>query len=80
MPAPTTKAGRSSRPTKAKAKKAKTVTARALLKAVAQVQDRLDLDYAVLTGALCEVIAGHQPTARKAVVRIEQLLAQAGIR
>ncbi|MBN8526244.1 MAG: hypothetical protein J0M02_13000 [Planctomycetes bacterium] len=61
-------------------KPARNVTARALLKSVAQVQERTGIDDLVLIGALCEVVAGHQPTARKAVVRIEALLAQAGIR
>jgi len=62
------------------ARSAKPVTARALLKAVARVQERTGIDDLVLIGALCEVVSGHQPTARKAVARIEALLAQAGIR
>lgn len=60
--------------------KPRPVSARTLLKSVAQVQERTGIDDLVLIGALCEVIAGHQPTARKAVSRIEALLAQAGIR
>lgn len=62
------------------ARTVKPVTARALLKAVARVQERTGIDDLVLIGALCEVVSCHQPTARKAVMRIEALLAQAGIR
>jgi hypothetical protein len=58
----------------------KTIGARTLLKAVAQVQERTGIDDLVLIGALCEVISAHQPTARKAVSRIEALLNAAGIR
>lgn len=68
------------RPVRTPKKPAKPVTARALLKAIARVQDERGLDYAVLLGALCEVISGHQPTARQAVARIEALLDAAGIR
>ncbi len=68
------------RAAKKPARPAKPVTARALLKAIARVQDERGLEYAVLIGALCEVIAGHQPTARQAVKRIEALLDAAGIR
>lgn len=68
------------RPVRKPQKPAKPVTARALLKAIARVQDERGLDYAVLLGALCEVISGHQPTARQAVGRIEALLDAAGIR
>lgn len=58
----------------------KTIGARTLLKAVARVQERTGIDDLVLIGAMCEVISGHQPTARKAVARIEALLSAAGIR
>lgn len=79
MPArrPAKPARRTARPARAAVRP---VGARTLLKAVAQVQERTGIDDLVLIGALCEVIAGHQPTARKAVARIEALLAQAGIR
>lgn len=58
----------------------KTIGARTLLKAVAQVQERTGIDDLVLIGAMCEVISAHQPTARKAVACIEEMLAKAGIR
>ena len=58
---------------------AKVVTARALLRGVAQLQEQRGLDEAVLFGAMCEVIAGHQPTARQTLKRIEKLLDAAGI-
>ena len=59
---------------------AKPVTARQLLRAIAELQEQRGLDEAVLFGALCEVIAGHQPTARQAVGRIAGMLDAAGIR
>ena len=67
---------------KAKAKRptAKAVTARVLLRGLAQLQEQRGLDELVLLGALCEVIAGHQPTARQALVRIQGMLDDAGIR
>jgi hypothetical protein len=58
---------------------AKPVTARALLRGIALLQEQRGLDEAVLFGALCEVIAGHQPTARQALRRIASLLDAAGI-
>lgn len=61
-------------PTRTVKRPAKPVTARSLVKAIARVQDERGLEYAVLIGALCEVISGHQPTARKAVARIKALL------
>lgn len=59
---------------------AKAVTARALLAGIATLQEQRGLDEAVLFGALCEVIAGHQPTARRALARVTALLDAAGIR
>ncbi len=56
------------------------VTARVLLRGLAQLQEQRGLDELVLLGALCEVIAGHQPTARQALTRIQGLLDDAGIR
>ena len=61
-------------------KPAKPVTARALLRSLAQLQEHRGLDETVLLGALCEVISAHQPTARQAVKRIAALLDAAGIR
>ncbi len=58
----------------------KPVTARALLKGIASLQEQRGLDETVLLGALCEVITAHQPTARQALKRIEGMLDQAGIR
>lgn len=74
-----TKAIRTRKPSKPR-KAPKTIGARTLLRSVAQVQERTGIDDLVLIGALCEVISGHQPTARKAVTRIEALLSAAGIR
>jgi hypothetical protein len=69
---------------KAKAKRpaaaAKAVTARVLLRGLAQLQEQRGLDELVLLGALCEVIASHPPTARQALTRIQGMLDDAGIR
>ena len=65
--------------TKAPAK-AKPVTARQLLRGIAQLQEQRGLDETVLLGALCELIAANQPTARQALKRITGMLDQAGIR
>lgn len=59
---------------------ARPVTARALLKAVAGLQRDRDLDGATIIGLLCEVVATHQPTARRATARIADLLDAAGVR
>jgi hypothetical protein len=59
---------------------ARPVTARALLKAVARLQQSRDLDGATVIGLLCEVVAAHPPSARRAVARIEALLDAAGVR
>lgn len=59
---------------------AKAVTARALLAGIASLQEQRGLDEAVLFGALCEVICGHQPTARKALAAIAAMLDAEGIR
>ena len=59
---------------------AKPVTARVLLRGLAQLQEQRGLDELVLLGALCEVIATHPPTARQALTRIQGLLDDAGIR
>ncbi len=67
------------KPTK-KLKNLKPVTARVLLHGLAQLQEQRGLDELVLLGALCEVIAVHQPTARQALRRIAEMLDQAGIR
>jgi hypothetical protein len=56
------------------------VTARVLLRGLAQLQEQRGLDELVLLGALCEVIAGHPPTARQALTRIQGMLDDAGIR
>ena len=68
---------------KTKAKRpaaAKSVTARVLLRGLAQLQEQRGLDELVLLGALCEVIASHPPTARQALTRIQGMLDDAGIR
>jgi len=51
-----------------------------LLRGLAQLQEQRGLDELVLLGALCEVIAGRPPTARQALVRIQGMLDDAGIR
>ena len=63
------------------AKKAKgPVTSRQLLRQLANLEEQRGIDHLVLLGCLCEVIAGHQPTARRAATKIEALLDAAGIR
>ena len=72
--------------TKAKAKPrtarpaAKPVTARLLLRGIAQLQEQRGLDETVMLGALCEVIAANPPTARQALARITAMLDAEGIR
>ena len=65
---------------KRRAAPAKPVSARVLLRELAQLQEQRGLDELVLLGALCEVIATHQPTARQALARIQGMLDDAGIR
>lgn len=69
------------RPAKtARGSTAKPVTARLLLRQVAVVQDDRGLAATTVIGALCEVIASHQPTARRAIATLTGLLDEAGIR
>ena len=56
------------------------VTSRTLLRQIANLEEQRGVDHLVLLGCLCEVIAGHQPTARRAATQIEALLDAAGIR
>jgi hypothetical protein len=61
-------------------KAAKPVTARALLADIAELLEQRGLDHDVILGCLCEVIATHQPTARRAVASIAAILDREGIR
>jgi len=66
---------------KSKAKPAaKAVTARALLKQVAEIQETRGLEPETLVGALCEVIATHQPTARRTSAMLTAMLDAYGVR
>ncbi|MCS6969468.1 MAG: hypothetical protein NZ552_00415 [Planctomycetes bacterium] len=56
------------------------ITARALRRDLLRLQHERGIGDAVLLGALCEVIAAHQPTARQAFARLCALLDQAGVR
>ncbi len=60
--------------------KIRPVTARQLLRGIAQLQEERGLDETLLIGALCELIAANQPTARQALRRIEAMLDAEGIR
>jgi hypothetical protein len=76
----TAKAKSSKTQAKRRAAPVKPVSARVLLRGLAQLQEQRGLDELVLLGALCEVIATHQPTARQALARIQGMLDDAGIR
>lgn len=69
-----------SRPARPAGAAARRITARALLRGLRALQEARGVGDAVLLGALCEVLAAHQPSARQALCRVRELLARAGVR
>lgn len=69
-----------SKPKAKPAKKPAAITARQLLAHVAEIQETRGLEPETIVGALCEVIATNQPTAKKAAAMLVAMLDEAGIR